>query len=244
MTATTAPDLHPPPAELESRPGYRSVYLWHWPLRLMHWIAAGCLVLLVVTGFYIGKPYFMTGGEASSHFLMGWARFLHLAAAGIIVATGIVRVYWLFVGNRFERWRALFPFRPRDWADMVRVLRKYLFIAPHRTPHWLGHNPLQQLSYTVLYGVMLLQVVTGFAMYALANPGGFFASAFGWVGPLFGGIQIVRFVHHVATWYFLVFLPIHVYLSLRADLLHREARASSIIGGFRFVREDVDFVDE
>jgi Ni,Fe-hydrogenase I cytochrome b subunit len=46
------------------------------------------------------------------------------------------------------------------------------------------------------------------------------------------------------TWYFLIFLPIHIYLSLRADLLHREARVSSIIGGFRFVREDVDFIDE
>ncbi len=236
--AAARPDAPP------SRPGYRSVYLWHWPLRAMHWISGGAIVVLVVTGFYIGKPYFMTGGEASSHFLMGWMRFLHFTAAALMIATGVVRVYWLFVGNRFERWQALFPFRPRDWKHMGMVLRKYLFIRPERTPHWLGHNPLQQLSYTLLYLVVLLQVVTGFAMYGLSNPGGFFATLFGWVAPLFGGIPIVRFVHHVATWYFLIFLPIHIYLSLRADLLHREARVSSIIGGFRFVREDVDFIDE
>ena len=40
----------------------------------MHWIAAACVVVLMVTGFYIGRPYFMTSGEASAHFLMGWVR--------------------------------------------------------------------------------------------------------------------------------------------------------------------------
>lgn len=240
----TAPAVSPPEAKLPTQPGYRAVYLWHWPIRAMHWIAGGCLAVLVVTGFYIGKPYFMTGGEASSHFLMGWARFLHFVAAGIMIATGIVRVYWLFIGNKYERWRALFPFRPADWANMVRVVKKYLFIHPKTAPHWLGHNPLQQLSYTLMYAVVLLQVVTGFAMYGLANPGGVFATFFGWVGPLFGGIQVARLVHHAATWYFLIFLPIHVYLSLRADLLHKEARASSVIGGFRFVRDDVEYIDE
>lgn len=245
MTVASRPRSTAPPGPAPSvRPGYRSVYLWHWPLRLMHWISAGMIVVLVITGFYIGKPYFMTGGEASSHFLMGWMRFLHFSAAGILIATGIVRVYWLFVGNRYERWRALFPFTPRDWKHMWLVLRKYLFIKPEQTPHWLGHNPLQQLSYTGLYAVVVIQVITGFAMYGLANPGGFFATLFGWVAPLLGGIQIVRFVHHVATWAFLIFLPIHIHLSTRADLLHREARVSSVIGGFRFVRDDVEFIDE
>ena len=244
MTSTaqpTAAEPHPRPA----KPGYKSVYLWHWPIRAMHWFAAGCVAVLVVTGFYIGKPYFIVGsGEASAHFLMGWMRFLHFSAAGLLVATGVVRVYWLFVGNRFERWQALFPIRPRDWKNMYLILRKYMMIRPDRTPHWLGHNPLQQLGFTVLYLVAVSQVVTGFTMYGLSNPGGFFAKTFAWVAPLFGGIQVVRFVHHVLTWYFLIFFPIHVYLSLRADLVHREARISSIVGGFRFVREDVEFIDE
>lgn len=243
MTAPTGVLGAPPPRPAPpAKPGYRSVYLWHWPLRAMHWISAGCIPVMVITGFYIGKPYFMTWGEASDHYLMGWVRFIHFSVAGLLVATAIVRVYWLFRGNRYERWKALFPFRPRDWADMVKVARRYLFLK-HEAPHWLGHNPLQQLSYTVLYLVAAIMVITGFAMYGLSAPGGFFATMFGWVAPLFGGIQVVRLVHHTLTWYFLIFLPIHVYLSLRADLLHREARVSSIVGGFRFVRNDVDFID-
>lgn len=245
MTGTASTVDAAPKRPPRTKPGYKSVYLWHWPIRAMHWFAGGCVAVLVITGLYIGKPYFIVGGgEASDHFLMGWMRFFHFTAAGILVATAVVRVYWLFVGNRYERWQALFPVRPRDWKNMFLLIRKYLWIKPERTPHWLGHNPLQQLSFTVLYTVALVQVVTGFAMYGLSNPGGIIATMFGWVAPLFGGIQVVRFVHHVLMWYFMIFLPFHIYLSLRADLVHREARISSIVDGFRFVREDVDFIDE
>jgi len=243
MTAPAGTIGAPPPRPAPpARPGYRSVYLWHWPLRAMHWFSGGCLAVLFVTGLFIGRPFFMTTGEASAHYLMGWARFVHFSAAGILVATAIIRTYWLFRGNRFERWEALFPFRARDWANMYRILRRY-FVLTRKAPHWLGHNPLQQLSYTVLYGVAAVHVITGFALYSQAAPGGFFASVFGWVGPLFGGIQDVRLVHHALAWYYVIFLPVHIYLSLRADLVHREARVSSIVSGFRFVRNDVDFVD-
>ena len=71
---------HPP-----ALPEYRWVYLWRWPLRVTHWVSAVTVVVLIVTGFYIGAPYFTTWGEASSHFLMGWARFLHFTAAALII---------------------------------------------------------------------------------------------------------------------------------------------------------------
>lgn len=223
---------------------YRWIYLWGLPLRAMHWIAAVAIVVLVVTGLFVGRPYFMAAETDTTPFLMGWMRFLHLASAGALIATGIVRTYTLFVGNRYERLKALFPWRLRDWKNAVLVLYKYLLIFPERAPHFLGHNPLQQISYTALYGLVLLQIVTGFAMYGQSNPGGLFFNTFGWVAPLFGGIQIVRFFHHVATWVFVIFIPVHVYLTVRADALHREGRVSSMISGGRFVRDDQDYVDE
>ncbi len=241
-TTATRPEQtslsHDVPAE------YKQVYLWHWPVRAMHWVAALCVATLVVTGFYIGSPYFVTSGEPSSHFLMGWMRFVHFTAAGVLVATAILRTYWLFVGNKFERWRALFPVAPKDWRNLVRVVKAYLFIDAREAPHYMGHNPIQQLSYTLLYGVALTQALTGFYMYGLSNPGGFFFTAFGWVGPLLGGAQIARFVHHVLTWFWLIFLPLHVYLTIRADVVHQESRVSSIVSGHRYVRADLDFVDD
>ncbi len=223
---------------------YHWVYLWEWPIRAMHWAAAGSIVVLAVTGFYIGKPYFITSGEASAHFLMGWMRFLHFTAAGVLVATAIIRLYWLFAGNQFERWRALFPVWKQDWVNLVKQVKFYLMIQPEKAPHYLGHNPLQQFSYTGLYTLAAMQVITGFAMYGQSRPGGLWYTLFGWVVPLLGGIQIVHFVHHVLTWVFLAFIPIHIYLALRSDLLERTGTISSIISGGRFVRSDVKYVDE
>jgi Ni/Fe-hydrogenase b-type cytochrome subunit len=229
----------PPPSG-----NYKWVYLWEWPIRVMHWAAAGSIVVLVVTGFYIGRPYFITSGEASAHYLMGWMRFLHFAAAGVFVATAIVRAYWLFAGNQFERWRALFPVWKQDWINAFKQVKFYLMIQPEKAPHYLGHNPLQQLSYTGIYALAAAQVVTGFAMYGQSRPGGLWYTLFGWVVPLLGGIQVVHFVHHVLTWAFLSFIPIHIYLALRSDLLERTGTISSIISGGRFVRSDVKYVDE
>ena len=242
MSAPTAA-----PQESLSREGsaqYKRVYLWHWPIRGMHWIAAACIVTLILTGFYIGGPYFMTQGSATDHFLMGRVRFIHFTAAGVLVATAILRFYWLFAGNKFERWRALFPFRREDWGNMWRVIRAYMFVKPEEAPHYMGHNPIQQISYTAIYGLAFVQVLTGFYLYSLADPGGLFFTWFAWVGSLLGGAQVARFVHHVVTWFWLIFLPVHIYLTIRADVLHRESRVSSIISGERYVRADVEFVDD
>ena len=222
---------------------YEWIYLWERPLRVMHWLAALCIVVLAVTGLFIGRPYFVPSGDPLSAYLMGWMRFVHFLAAAVLVMTAIVRIYWLFMGNRFERLPALFPLRKRDLRNLVLVVKSYLMIHPERAPHYLGHNPLQQVAYTGMYVVATLSVITGFAMYGQSDPGGFFYVTFNWVNTLLGGQTIVRFLHHVLTWAFLVFIPIHVYLALRADAVERSGTISSIISGGRFVRRHQEFAD-
>jgi Ni,Fe-hydrogenase I cytochrome b subunit len=63
------------------------------------------------------------------------------------------------------------------------------------------------------------------------------------VGILFGGMPVVRFIHHVCTWLFLTFIPIHIYLAIRADHLERTGVISSIISGGRFVPADEKYID-
>jgi Ni/Fe-hydrogenase 1 B-type cytochrome subunit len=222
---------------------YRWVYLWQWPIRAMHWTAAICIATLALTGFMIGRPWFVASGPTSG-FYIGYVRLIHFIAAGVLVATAVVRVYWLFAGNQFERLKALFPVRPRDWKNLVRMVKYYLMIDPEGAPHYLGHNPLQQLSYTFMYLVGATMVVTGFAMYGQSNPNGFIWTLFHWVPNVLGGLQMVRSIHHIFTWIFLIFIPIHVYLALRAEVMERTGTISSIISGGRFVPKDEDFVDD
>jgi Ni/Fe-hydrogenase 1 B-type cytochrome subunit len=219
------------------------VYLWGAPIRAMHWIAAVCITVLIVTGFYIGRPYFMTSGEASAHFLMGRVRFIHFTAAAVLVMTGIVRFYWLFAGNQFERLPALFPITPRNLRNFVRTGIAYLTFRPDKQPNFVGHNPMQQYSYTGVYFLTVVMVLTGFTLYGQSNPGGLIFGAFGWVPPLLGGLQHVRLVHHVFTWGFIFFAMMHIYFAIRSDYVERAGGVSSIITGGRYISTDDRYED-
>ena len=225
------------------RGNFTWVYLWGAPLRAMHWIAAASVVVLIVTGFYVGRPYVTTTGEASAHFLMGRMRFLHFTAASVLVMTGIVRMYWLIAGNRFERFPALFPFTGRNLRNLGRTTGEYLTFRPERAPVYVGHNPLQQMGYTATYVITLVMVVTGFTLYGQSNPSGVIYNAFSWVAPLFGGLQVVRLVHHALTYYFIIFVIFHVYFGIRADYVERAGVISSIITGGRYIAANEEYED-
>ncbi|MFZ5624724.1 MAG: Ni/Fe-hydrogenase, b-type cytochrome subunit [Gemmatimonadota bacterium] len=222
---------------------YKWVYLWGLPIRAMHWIAAVCVVTLAVTGLYIGRPYFM-GNPAEPGQIMTRFRLAHYLAATFLVMTGIVRVYWLFAGNRFERLKALFPIRRRDIRNLFRMIGFYLMIQPEKAPRYLGHNPLQQLNYTLVYLVATLEVITGVILFSQAVPTGIMYRLVNWMTPLFGGLQNVRFIHHVITWFFVIFIPAHVYLAFRADVIGGGGTVSSIITGGRFFEADRHYEDE
>jgi Ni/Fe-hydrogenase 1 B-type cytochrome subunit len=225
-------------------PAYRWVYLWHWPIRAMHWVAAASITVLIATGFFIGRPYFVGNpADTSQLFVMGTMRFIHFAAAGALVATAIIRIYWLFAGNRYERAQALLPIDRKSLWNGLRMMRKYLLFRRDEGPHYVGHNPMQQLAYTGFYGVLILQIVTGFALYGLADPEGFFYRVFGWETRYFGGVPVVRFVHHALTWIVISFIPVHVYLGVRTDFTDRDGTITSIISGGRWVRDDVHYED-
>lgn len=250
----TAPSADSPPGKTprlfgfgrslaRERGNFTWVYLWGAPLRAMHWIAAACVLVLIVTGFYVGRPYVATSGEASSHFLMGRMRFTHFTAAAVLVMTGIVRVYWLFAGNRFERLPALFPLTPRNLRNLGRTALGYLTLSEARAPLYVGHNPLQQIGYTSAYVAAFVMVVTGFTLYGQSNPGGLIYQTFGWVSPLLGGLQHVRLLHHALTYFFIIFIILHVYFGIHADYVERAGVVSSIITGGQYIAGNDDYED-
>jgi Ni/Fe-hydrogenase b-type cytochrome subunit len=223
---------------------YRWVKLWGFPLRAMHWIAALSIAVLVITGLYIGNPFGVAGTPQFGP-LMSRVRYVHYLAAVFLATTALVRLYWLIAGNRFERLPALFPMRPRDIKNLFQMIKFYLMrIGPDKAPHYLGHNPLQQMNYTLVYAIAGLEVLTGFILFGLAWPTGWIHGLTDWMIPLFGGIQNVRFLHHVITYFFLIFIPAHIYLSFRADSVEGGGTVSSIITGGRFFEPEHYYEDE
>jgi Ni/Fe-hydrogenase 1 B-type cytochrome subunit len=76
-------------------------YVWEAPVRIWHWIMALAMVVLAVTGYLIGSPPPAIGGEAYDHFMFGYIRFAHFAAAYLFAVTFVLRVVWAFFGNRY-----------------------------------------------------------------------------------------------------------------------------------------------
>ncbi len=226
-----------------ARGDFTWIYLWGAPLRVSHWVAALSLVALFATGIFISQPLFVTNGEASSHFLMGRFRFAHFLAATFLIMAGIIRVYWLFAGNKFERWSALVPFTRRNLRAMFQFLKSYATFNSRLQPHFVGHNPLAQVAYTSIYVGTTIMICTGFAMYGQSNPGGIFYTAFAWVPALLGGLQNVRLVHHLISWLYPIFFSIHVYLVIRSDYLERGGVVSSMFTGGTYVSSRDTFED-
>ncbi|TBW10769.1 Ni/Fe-hydrogenase, b-type cytochrome subunit [Azotobacter chroococcum subsp. isscasi] len=217
-----------------------AVYVYEAPLRLWHWVTALSIVVLGVTGYFIGAPLPTMPGEAIDNYLMGYLRFAHFAA-GYVLAIGFVgRVYWAFVGNHHARELFLVPVhRKAWWKELWHEVRWYLFLeqVPKK---YIGHNPLGQLAMFCFFVVgALFMSVTGFALYAEGLGQGSWADRlFGWVIPLFGQSQDVHTWHHLGMWYLIVFVMIHVYLAVREDIVSRQSLISTMVGGWRMFKDD------
>ena len=84
-------------AALDETTAGTTVYVYEAPVRLWHWVSALCVVILAVTGYFIGSPLPSTSGEASEHFLMGYIRFTHFAAGYVFAIGYVARAYWAVV---------------------------------------------------------------------------------------------------------------------------------------------------
>jgi len=94
-----------------------------------------------------------------------------------------------------------------------------------------------------MFLAFLLQCLTGFGLYAQMSHS-FLPKMFAWVIPLFGGDMQVRFVHHLLMWFFILFAIVHVYLVFYHDYIERRGVTSSMIGGWKFIEEEVAVREE
>lgn len=213
------------------------VYVWQLPVRFYHWINALTIVALSVTGYIIGSPpALQSATEASFGYWFGTVRFVHFVFAYIFFFNFLIRIYWGFVGNRFADWKNFIPYTKRHWQDMWTIIKvDILQISCEDNPN-LGHNALASFTYFLTFLAFLLQVLTGFGIYA-AMSHGFIPSLFRWVPPLFGGDMATRDIHHIMMWFFLLFSIVHVYLVFYHDYIERNGTTSSMIGGWKFQEE-------
>lgn len=209
------------------------VYVWEAPVRIFHWLNAFAIVVLMITGIYIGKPFVSASipEDAYYSFLMGWVRYIHFFAAFLFTANLLFRLYWVYKGNTFAKSN---PFRLSFWKETLEAIKYYLFL-PNKKKHYIGHNTLAQLSYWIFIGLgSIIMMITGFYLFFEPQLESTFGKIFSYLGLLFGGDSFtVRSWHHLVAWGYIVFMVVHIYMAFREDWLSRNGTMSSIITGYK-----------
>jgi Ni/Fe-hydrogenase 1 B-type cytochrome subunit len=223
---------------IESKPQVlRRVFVWQLPVRIYHWINALCIVVLIATGLIIADPpAVLSGKEAYANYWFGTTRFIHFVAAYLFLFNFIFRIYWGFVGNHFASWKNFIPTNKKFFTDMWRVIQVDIFMTKKEEEAEIGHNRLAGFIYFITFIAFGVQCLTGFGLYA-AMSDWWLPNLFSWVPVVVGGDFMLRQIHHWATWFFILFTVVHVYLVFYHDYVEGRGELSSMAGGWKFIEE-------
>jgi len=207
--------------------------------RITHWIRAISIVVLTVSGFYIAYPFVEPAHTGEPvNFLNALFRSWHEIVGFLLIAVTMGKFY-LFIFDRQSRVEraSFFDFiNPVVW---IKQLKYYMLIGKH--PHGKGvYNPLQFIAYLGVYVTLVVISLTGLVLYMHNFHGGFGGMLYDMLRPLevmMGGLSMVREIHHIAMWVFILFLPVHIYMAVFNSVYGKTGAMDSIFSGNRWVEE-------
>jgi thiosulfate reductase cytochrome b subunit len=175
------------------------------PLRVMHWINALAIIIMIGSGWKIYNdevlfgwlhfPDWITIGVEAQHALQ-W----HFFAMWILMLNGLCYLVYGFYTGRFRR--RLLPIWPGAIVSDIRDAVRFK-LAHDDITHY---NAVQKLLYTGIILVIILQVVSGFAVWKPMQ--------FSELATLFYSFQGSRLVHFLGMAAIVGFLVVHVALAL------------------------------
>ena len=194
----------------------RGRQLHPFSVRLMHWVNAAAMLIMIGSGWriyqdealfgWLSFPEAITlGGEIGRGLeLRGNGAFgalqWHFLGMWVLMLNGLAYLAYGLATGRFRR--MLLPIRPRAvLRDVSEAL--HLRIKHHDLT---VYNAVQRLLYVGVIGAGILSVLTGLALWKPVQ--------LWWVAALFGDFQTARLVHFLSMSGIVAFLAVHVALSL------------------------------
>jgi thiosulfate reductase cytochrome b subunit len=175
------------------------------PVRLMHWINAAAMFIMITSGWGIYDDYVIIPGLhfAQAVRLGSWAvpsLLWHFAGMWLLAVNGLAYLlYGMITGRLRER---LLPIRLRDVLQTVRDTLHLHIEHDDLTVY----NAVQKLLYIVVIVAGISQVVTGLLIWKPVQ----FSSGV----AVLGGFQAVRFEHFLGMTVIVGFVVVHVALSI------------------------------
>lgn len=184
----------------------RRILVWRGWLRLAHWGIAFSSLLLLASGEIIKHMSHLNDAIRDYHIMLG----------SVLALALILRAILLFVDRGAGHWRALIPTRSQ-LVGMRAMLLFYLSFGRMPLPKWYAHNPFWIPVYVLLYGMLLLQVLSGF-----------------WQGetPFLAGFYLPD-VHSVLATGISILIGLHIAAVFLHDLKGTGSDISAMINGHR-----------
>ncbi len=138
-------------------PEYHEYLVWDVPTRWFHWINALAVLGLVATGLVIlsaDKLGLSAEGKVA-------LKSLHVSFGYVMTINLFWRFVWAFFGNRYARWQAILPGGSGFTAAIRAYVASFLTGEPQQ---YVGHNPLARIGVSLLFLLLLMQVVTGLVL--------------------------------------------------------------------------------
>lgn len=215
------------------------VYIIQLPVRIWHWSMFFAILVLIPTGYIIGKPWHSLDGNPTYLFYMGYTRMAHFIAGFVLLIGFLWRIGYAFIGNWFSRQIFVIPIWQKAWwKDLLGDIRWYLFLERSPAPH-LGHNPLAQLGMGTCVTLIVLMVITGFGMFvqtsevAVLQPFRAVINVVYWAG---GDGQDLHSWHRLGMLLLMAFIIIHLYMVIREEIMGKTTLVSTMFNGYRYIR--------
>jgi thiosulfate reductase cytochrome b subunit len=176
-----------------------------WPLRIMHWVNAVVMLIMITSGWGIyDDDVIIRGFQFSSFWRLGdwaaWSLNWHFAGMWFLVINGLIYLTYGFASGRFRE--KLLPIRPAEIVQTVADTLRFKIAHEDITVY----NAVQKLLYIIVILAGIAQVITGLAIWKPVQ--------FSGLVSLLGGFQTARVLHFVGMAVIVGFLVVHVALAL------------------------------
>jgi len=175
------------------------------PLRIMHWINAVAIFIMIGSGWRIYNDDVLFGWLHFPDFLVigKWAQYglqWHFFGMWIFVLNGLSYLTYGIVTGRFRQ--KLFPIWPRELLATVGDALRFRLSHDDLTVY----NAVQKVLYLGVILVGILIVITGLCLWKPVQ--------FSELAGLFGNFQIIRLIHFLCMSAIVAFVLVHVTLAL------------------------------
>lgn len=230
-------------------PNIKEVKRMTGTMRIIHWANAISMIVAVITGLYIGHPYYQSfiADPAVDKYVMAWNRWGHFIVAIIFDVTAIL-IGYLYFFSRFEKpYKKLIP-TVKNIVEFCEVFLNLITFNRRKKFDSSHSDSYNIVFFTIFHFLLVFMLFTGLQLYVQGLAAGISSIGTWWPAMLhlvtdwtlnvFGGNMGVRIAHHTSMYLILVWVMCHIYYQIWRTIFWKEGDIAIVIGGSKFVREE------